>query len=77
MCVAGDACRFFCRGSLGGCGALLREHRLTASVNQKTAFYAKECQFFGVDGLRAPRAILLIVDSSLEIEIVVPAFWLE
>ena len=77
MCVAGDACCFFCRGSLGGCGALLREHWLTASINQKTALYAKECQFFGVNGLRAPRTIFLIVDSSFEIEIVVPVFWFE
>ena len=62
---------------LGCCGNFLLKYWLAVGVNQKTAFYTEECQLLWMNGLRAPRTVLLIVDSSLEIEVVVPAFWFE
>mgnify|MGYP001663374470 CR=1 FL=1 len=53
---------------------LLFKHGFSVGINQKPAFYAKECQFHRVNGLNSPRIVLLIVDSPFEIEKVFIAF---
>lgn len=53
---------------------LLFKHGFSVGINQKPAFYAKECQFRRVNGLNSPRIVLLIVDSPFEIEKVFIAF---
>lgn len=53
---------------------LLFKHGFSVGINQKPAFYAKECQFRRVNGLNSPRIVLLIVDSPFKIEKVFIAF---